>query len=79
MGQMQKISFIRALVSGIHILVLDESTLNLDTDSKDLIYRILNKAELTIINSTHTPEGFFNFDHHIEIKEGNNGREIVIQ
>ena len=79
MGQMQKISFIRALVSGIHILVLDESTSNLDTDSKDLIYRILNKAELTIINSTHTPEGFFNFDHHIEIKEGNNGREIIIQ
>ena len=34
MGQMQKISFIRALIRNIDILILDESTSNLDTSSK---------------------------------------------
>ena len=41
--QMQKISFIRALLSGLDILILDESTSNLDTDSKKIIYNILKK------------------------------------
>jgi ABC-type transport system involved in cytochrome bd biosynthesis, ATPase and permease components len=35
-GQMQKISFIRALISGSEILILDESTSNLDLISKKL-------------------------------------------
>ena len=48
MGQMQKISFIRALLSGLDILVLDESTSNLDTDSKALIYKILKKNILQL-------------------------------
>ena len=74
MGQMQKISFIRALVSGVNILVLDESTSNLDNDSKALIYNILNNMELTIINSTHSPEDFMNFNSHLRIDEGNKGK-----
>lgn len=77
MGQMQKISFIRALVSGVNILVLDESTSNLDNDSKALIYNILNNMELTIINSTHSPEDFMNFNSHLRIDEGNKGRVIT--
>ena len=35
-GQMQKISFIRALLSNPEILVLDEATSNLDFESKKL-------------------------------------------
>ena len=45
-GQMQKISFIRAFVSECEILFLDESTSNLDVDSKELITKILKKKEL---------------------------------
>ena len=36
-GQMQKISFIRALLSNTELLLLDESTSNLDSDTRQLI------------------------------------------
>ena len=38
---MQKIAFIRALISEIDILILDESTANLDDKSRDLIFQSL--------------------------------------
>ena len=66
-GQMQKISFIRAMLADIDILFLDESTANLDTDTKNKIYSVLNKLNLTVINSTHSKEDF-EYDTHIEIK-----------
>ena len=69
---MQKISFIRALLSKSDILLLDESTSNLDIDSKKLIFQNLNQRNLTIINATHNPEEFLNFDYHfkVSIKDG---------
>ena len=66
-GQMQKISFIRALLMEVDLLILDESTSNLDDDSKKLIFDILNNFELTIINSTHNLSSFINYDEHIKI------------
>jgi len=67
-GQMQKIAFIRALVSNADILLLDEATANLDKKSKrDVIDFVQNKG-ITIINSTHLEEELQNFDHHIEIQ-----------
>ncbi len=77
MGQMQKISFIRALVSGVELLVLDESTSNLDSETKSLIYEILKNKNLTIINSTHSPNEFLKYDYHIEIKSDGNLRSII--
>ena len=50
-GQMQKLSFIRALLSESNILLLDESTANLDDDTKDKIFEILDTKKITIINS----------------------------
>ena len=69
-GQMQKISFIRAMLSKPDILILDESTSNLDFDSRKLIGEELKKSGITIINSTHSIEEI-EYDHrlHIEIKE----------
>ena len=52
-GQMQKISFARALIGNKELLILDESTANLDTDSKEIIYKLLKEIKFTIINSTH--------------------------
>ena len=40
-GQMQKVSFIRALVGNVDIMLLDESTANLDEKSRKLIFDIL--------------------------------------
>ena len=66
-GQMQKISFMRALLNNVEILLLDESTSNLDIDTKKLIFEILKKKNLTIINSTHNKEDFV-YDEHLLIK-----------
>ncbi len=66
-GQMQKIAFVRALLSDIEILVLDESTANLDETSRKLVFDILKSRKITIINSTHDPEMFDAVDNHIQI------------
>jgi ABC-type lipoprotein export system ATPase subunit len=45
-------------MSNPDILLLDESTANLDDDSRDLIFSILETKNMTIINSTHDPSSF---------------------
>jgi len=65
-GQLQKISFIRSLLNDADILLLDESTSNLDEKSKQFIFKILNSKKLTIINSTHNYQDF-SFDYHLRI------------
>jgi ABC-type multidrug transport system fused ATPase/permease subunit len=65
-GQMQKVSFIRALLAKVDILILDESTSNLDYETKLKIFKILSELEITVINSTHSKEGL-EYDHHLEI------------
>ena len=66
---MQKIAFIRTLIYGVDILILDESTSNLDSASKKVIYEIIDSLDITIINSTHNPDELINFDYHIEMSE----------
>ena len=68
-GQMQKIAFIRTLIYGVDILILDESTSNLDSASKGVIYEIIDGLDITIINSTHNPDELINFDNHIEMSD----------
>ena len=69
-GQMQKISFIRALLSKPEILILDESTSNLDYDSKILVNNEIKNSSLTIINSTHNiSETTYDYHLHIDIKK----------
>ena len=65
---MQKIAFIRSLLSNPDIMLLDESTSNLDIETKKLIFELLQNENVTILNSTHDPENFDFADHHIEIK-----------
>ena len=76
-GQMQKISFIRALLSKVDILILDESMSNLDTKTKELIYQILSRLDLTIINSTHSIENL-EFDAHLEIRIEKDKRKVTL-
>ena len=75
---MQKISFIRAILSKVDVLVLDESMSNLDTKTKQLIYCILKKLNLTIINSTHSIENL-DYDNHFEIQIDEDIRKITKQ
>lgn len=67
-GQMQKIAFIRALISNAEILLLDEATANLDEKSKKIIFELLKKQKMTIVNSTHLINEFKDYDNHLEIK-----------
>lgn len=78
-GQMQKIAFIRALISEIDILILDESTANLDDKSRDLIFSILEDKKITIINSTHDPDQFRKVDHHLNIDIVGEERKLEIK
>ena len=56
---MQKIAFVRALVSDAEVLPIDEATSNLDQISKEKVFKRLPlKNKITIINSTHIPESF---------------------
>ena len=74
-GQLQKISFIRSLLNDSDILLLDESTSNLDEKSKKFIFNILNSKNLTIINSTHNYQDF-SFDHHLKISVNDGVRRV---
>ena len=74
-GQMQKISFMRALLNNSEILLLDEATSNLDLSSKKLVFSILKNKNITIINSTHNKEDF-NFDSELIIDIKNDNRTL---
>ena len=74
-GQMQKIAFIRSLLANANLLLLDESTSNLDTKTKELIFNILLDKKITIINSTHNYEDF-HFDNHLRIIYEGDKRKI---
>ena len=76
-GQMQKIAFIRALLSDMEILVLDESTANLDETSRNLVFKILKKRNITIVNSTHDPDMFEFVDQHLQISLNDENRVIT--
>jgi len=78
-GQMQKISFIRALLAEVDILLLDESTSNLDKDTKKIIFNILKNKKITIINATHSIEEFNYFDNHLKVSIENNKRFISLE
>tara|TARA_Y100000741_G_scaffold140631_1_gene106182 strand:- start:3850 stop:5466 length:1617 start_codon:yes stop_codon:yes gene_type:complete len=66
-GQMQKVSFIRALLREPDILFLDEAISNIDKKSVDKIITELNNFNGTIINITHNPEKFVNADKSFHI------------
>tara|TARA_B100001057_G_scaffold500607_1_gene616623 strand:+ start:3284 stop:4882 length:1599 start_codon:yes stop_codon:yes gene_type:complete len=75
-GQMQKVAFIRCLLADVELLLLDESTSNLDVSSRKLIFNILKDRDITIINSTHSHEDF-SYDNHLKIILEENQRKIL--
>lgn len=66
-GQMQKIAFVRAILSKPDILLLDESMANLDDKSQELVLSLISKQSITIINSTHDPERYEKVDSLIKL------------
>ena len=75
-GQLQKVAFIRSLLSEAEILLLDESTSNLDESSRKLIFDILSNTQYTIINCTHNHQDF-EYDDHLKVLIENEKRLVV--
>ena len=75
-GQMQKISFIRAILLNPDVLFLDEATSNLDLDSKKKVFDILKQKKITIIISTPDPSSFKEVDNYFRISVKDNKRFI---
>ena len=73
---MQKIAFMRALLNKNELLLLDESTSNLDIETKNLIFNILRKKNITILNSTHNYEDF-EYETHLRITYSEGERKII--
>ena len=78
-GQMQKLAFIRAILAEPKILLLDESTANLDLETKYKVFSILKNLEITIINSTHDEDISKIADYRIQISVVNEQRELIIK
>ena len=74
-GQLQKISFMRSLLNNTQLLLLDESTSNIDSVSKKHIKEILKNRKITVINCTHNIEDF-DYDERLVISVENSKREI---
>lgn len=75
-GQMQKIAFVRALISDVEILLLDEATANLDEKSKLKVFELMENQKITIVNSTHDPDSFNNVDYILKVNIDNEKRTI---
>lgn len=77
-GQMQKIAFIRALLSNPEILFLDEAVSNIDSESREIIFEILKNKNITIINSTNDKEFYTTATHYLNIKILNEKRIVTL-
>ena len=75
-GQMQKISFIRALLNDVEILLLDEALSNVDDKAKSFILEIIEELDITIINITHNIDDYENIDKHLKIEIENEKRIV---
>ncbi|XP_065154978.1 antigen peptide transporter 1 isoform X1 [Paramisgurnus dabryanus] len=71
-GQKQRIAIARALIRQPQILVLDDATSSLDTESEYNVYNTLKNdpKKCTVLLITHRLSGVENADHIIFLKDG---------
>ena len=79
-GQQQRFSMLRAMVSSPELLVADEPTGNLDSANGDLIMNLLSEIHAggtTIVLVTHNPEYLEWGTHSITVRDGHASQEVV--
>jgi ATP-binding cassette, subfamily B, bacterial CvaB/MchF/RaxB len=69
-GQRQRVFLARALYRGPHILMLDEGTANLDSETETRVNTTLASLPITRIMIAHRPETIRNADRIITISKG---------
>jgi ABC-type bacteriocin/lantibiotic exporter with double-glycine peptidase domain len=70
-GQRQKIGIARALYRNTNILILDEATNSLDSNSEQIILNQLKKiSDKTVFIVTHNKNNLIFCDQIIELKNG---------
>ncbi|MFB6208491.1 MAG: ABC transporter ATP-binding protein [Candidatus Nanohaloarchaea archaeon] len=77
-GQQQRVSLARALVNDPEIILADEPTGNLDTETGDQVMELLedlNKEGKTIIMVTHDPHDAQYAEYIVDIKDGVTSRK----
>ena len=74
-GQQQRVAIARALVTRPRIVIADEPTANLDSDTGEKVLSLMKKInreeQTTFIFSTHDPEIWQMADHVIFLMDGN--------
>jgi len=70
-GQLQRISIARIVLSKAPILILDESTSNLDLETEKKVLKNLNETNSTIIYIAHRLQVAKQADDIIVMKKGN--------
>uniref|UniRef100_A0A672SFG9 Transporter 1, ATP binding cassette subfamily B member n=1 Tax=Sinocyclocheilus grahami TaxID=75366 RepID=A0A672SFG9_SINGR len=77
-GQKQRIAIARALIQKPQILVLDDATSSLDTESEHRVYSALQK-NCTVLLISHRLSGVENADHIIFLREGQKPEDSATQ
>lgn len=80
-GQLQRISIARALIKNTPVLILDEATSNIDSQSEQLIQDILSefKKRMLIIIVSHRLSSLKNSDKILVIEEGELKQEGTLE
>ena len=80
-GQQQRVAIARALASNPDILLCDEPTGNLDSETGEQVLKLLtqvhNEYGKTVIMITHNPESVKIADRVIELKDGQVSRTLT--
>ena len=80
LGEKQRIALIRAFIKNPDILLLDEPTSSLDSNSRDLLFDHLNKIkkDKIIIIVSHDLNVIERFDEVIDLKDYKNNKPVIL-
>lgn len=79
LGEKQRIALIRAFIKNPDILLLDEPTSSLDSNSRDLLFEYINKIkkDKIIIIVSHDLNVIDRFDEVIDLKDYKNNKPVI--
>ena len=72
-GTKQKMAIVRALLKEPDVIILDEATSNVDNESENEIYELLEsmKSDIAIIDISHKIYDYSTYDHVYDMRNGN--------